>query len=308
MVSRVAVHVEYGGAPSQAGELYLPAGTDSCPVVAVIHGGLWTVLYDRAHTLQLARDLVDRGYAAWNIEYRRIGEEGGGWPGTLDDVAAAIDALADMAAGRAPYGDGAISVARDRLDLGRVIAIGHSAGGHLALWAAARPGLPARSPGSRPRVSLSAAISLAGITDLHTADDEALHAGFPDLGPDAVRRAIMSDTYYLPTHLESLPQVAALCEAGVTAAFLGGHRADVPDRYELASPLARLPLGTRQLLVHGDQDGSVPVAQSRTYAQAARSAGDAVDYLELAGVGHTEVLDVSGPVWGSVVERLSTIV
>jgi acetyl esterase/lipase len=305
--SRIAVPVAYGPAPSQVAELYLPVGTDPCPVVVMIHGGLWTVLYDRAHTLQLARDLADRGYAVWNIEYRRIGEDGGGWPGTFDDVATAIDALADLAAGRAPQGEMAVSVARDRLDLGRVITMGHSAGGHLALWAAARPGLPAGSPGSQPRVPVSAAISLAGITDLAAADGAALHAGFPDLGPNVVREAVLSDTFYLPTRLESLPQVAALCEGGVAAAFLGGHRADVPDRYELASPIARLPIGTRQLLVHGDQDGSVPVTQSRSYADAARVAGDAIDYLELAGVGHTEVLDVAGTVWASVVERLAVL-
>ncbi len=119
--------VAYGAAGSQFGELSLPAGRASvAPIVVLIHGGFWSASFGLDLMRPLAIDLASRGYAVWNIEYRRLGEEGGGYPGTLHDVAAAIDELA--------------ALANDHpLDLGRVALVGHSAGGHLALWAAGRP-------------------------------------------------------------------------------------------------------------------------------------------------------------------------
>lgn len=137
--------VTYGPAPSQFGELSLPAGTDSAvPVVVLIHGGFWSADYGLDLMRPLALDLVSRGYAVWNIEYRRLGEIGGGYPGTLDDVGVAIDQLAVLAADRP-------------LDLGRVALVGHSAGGQLALWAADR---------TNPVVSASLAIGLGPVVDL----------------------------------------------------------------------------------------------------------------------------------------------
>jgi acetyl esterase/lipase len=118
--------VAYGPADSQYGELSMPAGTGTAlPVVVLIHGGFWSAAYGLDLMRPLARDLVARGYAVWNIEYRRVGESGGGYPGTLDDVGAAIDDLATFAD-------------HYSLDLSRVALVGHSAGGHLALWAAGR--------------------------------------------------------------------------------------------------------------------------------------------------------------------------
>lgn len=137
----------YGPDASQFGDLY--EGGDH-GVAVLIHGGFWRDRYDRTLMTPLANDLAARGYLAWNVEYRRVGR-GGGWPGTLADVGAALDALADV--------DGA--------DTSRVVTVGHSAGGHLALWLAARDGTV------RPR----AAVSLAGVCDLVHGAELGLGAG-----------------------------------------------------------------------------------------------------------------------------------
>jgi acetyl esterase/lipase len=146
----------YGPHRSQRAELHLPSRGGPHPVVVLIHGGSWRTRYGCVVMRALARDLVRRGWAAWNIEYRRLGE-GGGWPVTFADVASAIDYLARV---RAP------------LDLARTTVVGHSAGGQLALWAAGRSKLPpegAAALGGAPQVSISAVASLAGVCDLELA-------------------------------------------------------------------------------------------------------------------------------------------
>ena len=146
--------IRYGDGPSQFGELSVPAGTPK-GIVVVIHGGFWKAAYDLALGRPLAQSLVEYGWAAWNVEYRRVGD-GGGAPHTLDDVAAAIDAL---------HGHD--------LPLGRVISLGHSAGGHLATWAASR----GRFERWRTRVDLTGVVSQAGVLDLWSAYDDNLGGG-----------------------------------------------------------------------------------------------------------------------------------
>ena len=127
-------------------------------MAVLLHGGYWQTAYGKLVTRPLAADLVRRGWAAWNLEYRRLGDGrggGGGWPETFDDVANGIDALAEL-------GD-------PRLDLSQVTAIGHSAGGQLALWAAARPGLPPGAPGAAPRLAIERVVGLAPVTNLASA-------------------------------------------------------------------------------------------------------------------------------------------
>ena len=141
----------YGTGPDQYGELFLPPGERRPGVVVVIHGGFWRAIYDASLGRPLASSLAERGRVAWNIEYRRVGN-GGGWSTTFQDVADAIDHL------------GALDV-----DPSPVVAVGHSAGGHLATWAAGRTCLPASSPGSSPRVPVTAVVSQAGVLDLGTA-------------------------------------------------------------------------------------------------------------------------------------------
>lgn len=148
--------VSYGDDPNQVAELYRPDGV-SRGVVVVIHGGFWKAEYDRSLGQPLAASLAANGWTAWNLEYRRVGN-GGGVPETLDDVAAGIDALADVA----------------DLDTSKVITLGHSAGGHLAAWAASRGRFEQWQP---ERVPVTAVISQSGVLDLQSAYDDGLGGG-----------------------------------------------------------------------------------------------------------------------------------
>ena len=246
--------VTYGPTRSHRADLLMPRGDGPFPVVVLVHGGFWRRPYGRALMVGLARDVVAQGWAAWNIEYRRVGQRGGGWPGTLDDVAAAVDALADLPA---------LTGAEQPLDLSRVVSVGHSAGGHLALWLACRPGLPGAAPGADPRVVVAAAVSQAGVADLVAGAEE-------HLGRDACRE------------------------------LLGGGPGDVPERYAVASPMARLPLGVPLLAVHGDADDRVPISQSERFVAAACAAGDRAELVALPGVDHFAVIDPAHGSWHAV--------
>jgi acetyl esterase/lipase len=173
----------YGDDPSQFGEL-----TGEGPVAVLIHGGFWRDRYDRTLMHPLVDDLVERGWAAWNVEYRRLGS-GGGVPETLDDVAAAIDHLAEL----------------DGLDLSRVVTIGHSAGGHLAAWAATR---------EQPRVPVTAVVSQAGVLDVRRAWELGLSN---DVAREFLRGDIENATVASP--IERLP-------LGVPALLVHGGRDD----------------------------------------------------------------------------------
>jgi len=153
----------YGDAPMQRGDLHVPLNGTGHPVVVLVHGGYWAVGFDRSAMRPLAEQLVLRGYAVWNIDYRRVGEEGGGWPGTLTDVGDAMDHLAEVAV-------------EQGLDTTRVAVIGHSAGSQLAFWAASRRLLPVGAPGADPVVQPTALASLSGVLDLEGA------ANLPALG------------------------------------------------------------------------------------------------------------------------------
>jgi acetyl esterase/lipase len=148
----------YGGAALQVADLWLPDGPGPHPTVLMVHGGCWqSEIADRRIMNWIAEDLRRRGIAVWNIDYRGVDRPGGGYPGTFEDAAAAADALRQHAA-------------QYRLDLSRLVAVGHSAGGHLALWLAARPRLPADSPlRSADPVAIREVISLGGLPDLEQA-------------------------------------------------------------------------------------------------------------------------------------------
>jgi acetyl esterase/lipase len=233
--------IPYGDHPDQVANLHLPAVEEGpWPVVVLVHGGFWRNRWDRTTTTPLARKLAARGLLAWNVEYRRVGQDGGGWPGTFLDVAAAVDHLAGV----------------PEADVERVVAVGHSAGGHLALWLAARPRLPAGAPGAGPRVRARGAVSLAGVCDLERGAEDGLGGG-------------------------------------AVAELLGGAPGERPDRYAAASPAALLPLGVPQVLVHGGRDTIVPPGQSRDYARAATAAGDRVELIELPEADHFVVISGS---------------
>jgi acetyl esterase/lipase len=155
-VNRSDRTIRYGDDPSQFAEIYYPEGV-SRGVVVVIHGGFWRAAYDASLGRPLAHSLAAEGWTAWNLEYRRVGN-GGGSPQTLDDVAAGIDALADV----------------DGLDTTRVITLGHSAGGHLATWAASRGRFERWQP---ERVRVTGVVSQAGVLDLRAAYELGLGGG-----------------------------------------------------------------------------------------------------------------------------------
>lgn len=247
--------VSYGPDRSQRAELHLPRGAGPHPVMVVIHGGSWRARYGRIVMRGIVGDLVRRGWAAWNIEYRRVGN-GGGWPHTFADVARAIDLLGEL---EAP------------LDLERVSLLGHSAGGHLALWAASRANLPAGAPGARADgavVDFSCVIAQAGVCDLAGAY-ERWHGG-------AVR------------------------------ALMGGAPDELADRYAAADPLRLLPPSAPALLVHGVRDEVVSVELSRGYERAARAAGARVALVEIEGEAgrHRAHIDPREAAWRAVLERL----
>lgn len=237
------VQIRYGDDESQIAELHLPPGDAKVPVAVIIHGGFWMSSYGMELATPLAEDLARNGVGGLAIEYRRV-RNGGGWPATFEDVAAAIDSLA----------------AQPRVDLAKVVAIGHSAGGQLAVWAAGRPGLPVGAPGAGPRVVLAGAVSQAGVLDLVNAAEE-------QVGGDAVQQ------------------------------FLGTTPAKDPARYRLASPYEQIPLKVRVALIHGTEDAQVPLNQSRRYATAASRAGAAVDLTELPDIGHFELIDPHHQAW-----------
>ena len=242
------MRLQYGSEPLQFGELRLPSGEGPHAVAIVIHGGFWRAAYDLEHINGACEALTRAGVATWNLEYRRIGNPGGGWSGTLQDVAQGADHLRILATGY-------------QLDLWRVAAVGHSAGGHLALWLAARRRLPSGSAlYSRDPLGLRGAVSLAGVADLRRAWDLRL-------------------------------------SSGVVSAFLGGAPQEVPERYRQASPIELLPLGVPQRLIHGTNDTTVPIEIARTYVGAAVAAGDDAKLVELPGAGHFEAIDPGSQEW-----------
>jgi acetyl esterase/lipase len=245
--------VAYGALPLQFGELRLPAGPGPHPTLVMLHGGFWRARYGLEYFGVICDALAADGVATWNVEYRRLGNDGGGWPGTLLDVGAAVDYVRDLAA-------------RYPLDLARTGALGHSAGGHLALWAAGRSRIPTPSPlsASHP-LPLRCAVALAGVCDLRRAWELRL-------------------------------------SGNVTEDFLGGAPHAVPERYAAASPAELVPLGVPQALIHGTEDDNVPYGISVGYQEVARTAGDEVTLVTLTGAGHFEMVDPATPEWTAVRE------
>jgi acetyl esterase/lipase len=246
-----AQHIAYGEAPSQFVELFKPAGQGPFPVVILIHGGCWTVHFGGITQMRnMAGDLIRNGIAVWNVEYRRVDEEGGGYPGMYQDVATAVDRLKEEAAAH-------------ELDLTRVVAVGHSAGGHLAQWAASRHRLPAGSPAYRSApLAIPQVISLGGLADLR--NEEAL-----------IKSSCERDMVQL---------------AGVASAAR-------PDIFSDTSPAEMMPAGIRTVLVTGELDTVSPVRVAEDYARRARAAGDAADVVVLPNASHYDEVAATSPAW-----------
>lgn len=248
--------IPYGPNEFHFGDLRLPPGPGPHPVVIVIHGGFWKARYDLEHIGFLCQALTDEGWATWSLEYRRVGHVGGGWPGTFLDVAAGAQYLRTLAQ-------------KYPLDLDKVVVIGHSAGGHLALWVAGAHRVPATSPiWVADPLRVRGVVSLAGVNDLVRADELRL-------GTDA------------------------------TAALMSGSYTEHRDRYAAGSPQALLPFGVRQVIVHGTLDPNVPYELGLHYYEAAKRLGEDITLLTLPDMGHFEVIDPHSEAWPTVREAVA---
>jgi acetyl esterase/lipase len=244
--------LQYGRDSNQFAELQFPLGEGPFPLLFVIHGGFWLATYDLQHISPLCSELTSCGIVTCSLEYRRIGQEGGGWPGTFLDVVNGTEYFRQLL------------IQDRRVDMGRAAVMGHSAGGHLALWLGGSHRLQKSSAlyvDQKPW--LIAVISLAGVADLRNAWDLRL-------GSRAVDRLI------------------------------GGSPNQYPQRYSEASPIEIIPMGLRQVLIHGREDETVPIIQSERFVQRAHDSGDKASLVPLDRVGHFELIDPKSEAWDAV--------
>src|SRR5215469_8615919 len=266
--------LHYGDEPDHVADLHLPPadspdadGSGGQDLLTLfLHGGFWRAEYGREHTRPLAGALAEAGFAVCAPEYRRTGQPGGGWPGTFDDVAAAVDrlpALVAEATGGLVGGDP-----------GGVVLAGHSAGGHLALWAASRHHLPAGSRWQAVESAWRGVVALAAVSDLAA------------------------------SYRKALGRQAA-------GAMMGGGPDEVnEDRYVEADPSGLVPAGGPVWLVHGLDDDQVPYVMTLDYARWARRAGAraaAATCLLLPSAGHFELIDPLSREWPQVVDAFRRV-
>lgn len=253
-----SARIAYGPGPSQYAELFQPAGQGPFPVVVLAHGGCWTKAFQGIVQMRdMAGALAALGVAVWNVDYRCVDEPGGGYPGTYHDINAALAALAANAE-------------RFRLDTRRIVAVGHSAGGHLAQWIAGRDRLPATSPlRIADPLPIRQIISLGGLNDLR-------------------RQAV---------------QIRTGCGIDV-ARLTGDASAERPDPFADTSPAELVPNGTHTVLINGERDAIAPPALAAAFAERARAAGDTVETIILADAGHYDLVATGSPAWTSVLPIL----
>ena len=245
--------VKYGQDPQHFAELRFPFGRGPFPFMFVIHGGFWQSAYDLSHIGHVCAAFTSKGIITCNLEYRRLGDPGGGWPGTFQDISLATDHIPEI-------------ISSDtRADLTRTAIIGHSAGGHLALWLGGRHRIPNTSPlHGAPKYRLGSAVSLAGVCDLRTAWKQRLGNG-------------------------------------VVTRLMGGTPDQYPDRYDAGSPIELLPIGTRQVLIHGSVDDVVPASQSERFVERAERLGEYPTLIKLDAIGHFELIDPESDAWSRIV-------
>jgi acetyl esterase/lipase len=254
---KATAQVAYGPDPLQIAEVWRPDGKGPFPTVLMIHGGCWRSGLSNLHIMNYAaEDLRRRGIAVWNIEYRGVDRRGGGYPGTFQDVNAGADA---MLAHARDYG----------LRTDKLVVLGHSAGGQLALWLAARPTLPAVSPlRDAKRLNIAWTVSLGGLPDLATAKEG--------------------------------------CGEKTVASLLAGTRS--PDPLADISPARLLPLKVPRMLIHGGLDDTSPPAQGKAYVAKARAAGDIRAWTySIPGEGHVEEIAPGSVTWAAVTASLESV-
>ena len=247
--------ISYGPSPQQFGNLRLPTGVGPYPIVVFIHGGCWLSAFDIQHVGQTEVAIAEAGYAVWSIEYRRVGNKGGGWPNTYLDVGEGIDHLREIAQ---VY----------PLDLGRIVAAGHSAGGALALWAAARDKVEENSVlyTSNP-LSIQAVFALAPAADLE---------GVQERGScgNAVGR------------------------------LMGGTPQEYPKRYAATSPMQLAPIPVPQTLLIGGKDFAWGPSGRSYYHRAVTVGAENVRIVDLPSSGHFEMISPSSTPWPLVISAL----
>ncbi|GAA0728428.1 alpha/beta hydrolase [Sphingomonas japonica] len=249
--------IAYGSDAPQKVDVWLPSGPGPHRTVLMVHGGCWTTsIADRTLMHWIADDLRRDGYAVWNIDYRGVDIPGGGYPGTFADAAAAADALRTHAK-------------RFGLDAGKVVAVGHSAGAHLALWLAARARLPASSPLRSPDpLPIARVISLGGLPDLEAT------AGASDNG----------------------------CGTDVVGQLVGSGRADL---YADTSVTRLLPVGVPFDQVVGRDDRIIPLRLPRDFDARAKAAGDRATLTIVPDTGHVELIAPETPAWAEAKRRIA---
>lgn len=274
--------LRYGGGTEQVADFWYPGGGvggaaaggtaagGAAALVVFLHGGFWRAAYDRVHARPLAVALAGAGFAVALPEYRRTGQPGGGWPGTFDDVALAVDVLPGLvreALAGGAGGSGGLAASAGSggsAGVGAVVLGGHSAGGHLALWAAARVGLPEGSPWAVPVPAAGGVVGLAAVSDLTGCARQRLGRG-------------------------------------AAQALMGGGPRRHPERYAAADPARLLPVRVPVRLVHGADDGVVPSQMSVGFArEAAAAGGGAVSWDVLPRCGHFELIDPLSEAWPAV--------
>lgn len=294
--------LRYGPGPDQVADVRLPPGLGTGEgarvptLVLLLHGGFWRAAYDRTHLGPLATALAAENFVVCTPEFRRTGQPGGGWPGTFDDVATAVDRLPGLVRSALPGAAGA----------GQVILAGHSAGGHLALWSAGRHRLSPDSPwhrllgGAGSAGPAGAAAGAAGMTGM------AGVAGVVSDVPGVEMAGVAGVVALAP-----VGDLAACYRAGLdgdaAGALLGGGPAEQPERYAAADPARLVPLGVPVRIVHGTADDRVPFAMSRSFAELARAAGDSVELDVLAGGGHFDVIDPLSGAWPAVLAAFRAV-
>jgi acetyl esterase/lipase len=244
--------IAYGADPLQFGDLRLPDGDGPHPVAIFIHGGQWRAEFDISHSDKLTAALARSGIATWSLEYRRVGDPGGGWPGTFQDIGCGADHLRELAA-------------RYNLDLDRVITMGHSAGGQLAIWLAARSAIPAEAEiGCEDPIAVRGVLGLAPAADLR-----GLH-----------------NTDFCGDVIEAL---------------MGGSPETCPEHYRWGDPVEISPGDLPQLLIIGTFD-SVWAPSGLRYFDVAKARGDTVMKIEAVESGHFEMIDPDSSTWPLVLE------
>ena len=244
----------YGPAPSQYAELFVPQGAGPFPVAVLVHGGCWTSKFGGIRQFRnMAGALAARGIAVWNVEYRRVDEEGGGYPGMYLDMHAALDLLAANAAAR-------------KLDLERIVAVGHSAGGQLVQWIAGRARIPAGSPLYHPDgLKVDRIVSLGGLADLR--------------------------------HEAAL--IKSSCDRDI-AQLAGTPSPERPDVLVDTNAADLMPNGSRTWLVTGALDTISPPRVAHDYAMRAKAAGDAAEVVILPDASHYDEVAATSFAWPHV--------